>query len=206
MKSFGENKMTWEEFLTNLRAASFHLQESEDTLGIPNLHIYGCLPEEKCIKDWYRRKNAFTVVESLQENDSCHTFGLYFTSDKAYHDKLTLDEVYPLIVAHYLPKKEEKYSLDREFDGENPPLVKCRKSGYAWVTEGESGYKYAIFNRAEVEAKLGPVSEENAEYIMGQLVPWHARYGGPGRSFTSDPSMRLYKRNILIRQQTGLDI
>lgn len=35
---------------------------------------------------------------------------------------------------------------------------------------------------------------------------WHRSYGGPGRGFSEDPTIRVYKRNVIIKQHRGLDI
>lgn len=84
--------------------------------------------------------------------------------------------------------------------------IKPRKA-YDIVSEpGESGYRVAIFSRAEVEAAYGPMTPDNQESTIARLVGWGASYGGPGRGFSAEPYMRVLGRNIVIRQFNGLDI
>ncbi len=75
---------------------------------------------------------------------------------------------------------------------------------------GEYRWSVAIFSRKEVEAKFGPVSldsdEELIENIVAELTGWSGHWGGPGRWFAQEPSVRIMKRNIVIRQFSGLDI
>jgi len=84
--------------------------------------------------------------------------------------------------------------------------VQPRKAGYAVSEYGESGYTWAIFPLAEVEAAFGKITEENAEDIAGNLTGWGPSYGGPGRAFRHEPYIRVLKRNVLVKQFCGLDI
>lgn len=84
--------------------------------------------------------------------------------------------------------------------------VEPRKSYYIVNEGGESGYSVAIFRRSEVEDTFGPITPDTAEERIAQLVGWSESYRGPGRSFSNAPTLRLMKRNVVIRQFSGLDI
>jgi len=97
--------------------------------------------------------------------------------------------------------------LDSEaYKGSSVPYVQARKAGYAVSEHGESGYKWAVYSRASVESAYGPITEENAEDIAGNLTGWGPHYSGPGRGFSHDPYIRVLKRNVLVKQFCGLDI
>jgi len=68
-------------------------------------------------------------------------------------------------------------------------------------------YVFQAFNREAAEKFLGEtITPENAEDMAERLTGWHDSYRGPGRSFSDSPSLRLYKRSVLVTQRRGLDI
>ena len=81
-----------------------------------------------------------------------------------------------------------------------------RKEWYFTYEPGESGCRVAIFRRSEVEAAYGPITAENAADICDRLVGWYESYSGPGRGFSSAPSLMVKGSKVIVRQFTGLDI
>jgi hypothetical protein len=104
-----------------------------------------------------------------------------------------------LTAADILPSKQD-------YEECGLPYVAPRKAGYVVSEPGESGYRYAIFSRTDVEAAYGPITDENAEDIAGNLTNWGEYHGGPGRGFSCVPWIRAFKRNVIVRQFSGLDI
>lgn len=91
-------------------------------------------------------------------------------------------------------------------DGACGPDVEPRKAYDIRSDDEGSTYRVAIFSRAAVEASHGPVTPDNAEVMIARLVGWSSSYGGPGRYFAHDPSIRVLGRNVVVRQFCGLDI
>jgi hypothetical protein len=86
------------------------------------------------------------------------------------------------------------------------PYVASRRAGYADSTPGESGYKYAIYSIAAVEKEYGPVNDETIDVIACNLTGWAQSWNGAGRGFAGEPVIRIFKRNFIVKQFTGLDI
>lgn len=75
------------------------------------------------------------------------------------------------------------------------------------ISNEDSTYRVAIFSRAAVEAAIGcDVADEDPERLIAELTGWSESYGGPGRAFSSAPSLRIFKRNLVVRQFCALDI
>jgi hypothetical protein len=106
-----------------------------------------------------------------------------------------------LTAKELLPSRED-------YEDCGAPYVPARKAGYADSEPGESGYKWAIFSRRAVEDAFGFVIDQSddLEALASNLTGWGRSYNGPGRRFASEPSIRVFKRNILVKQFTGLDI
>lgn len=86
------------------------------------------------------------------------------------------------------------------------PYVAPRKGGYVESDGGDAGYSWAVYSRSEVERAFGEITPENASDIAGNLTGWGESYSGPGRGFSCAPSLFLYRRNILIKRFSELDI
>lgn len=96
---------------------------------------------------------------------------------------------------------------DYHWEGEELCAAVSPRKEYTIISDhGESSNRVAIFSRAEVEKVYGPIESLKAEDIINYLVGWYASSNGPGRWFRSEPSIRLMKRNVVIRQFGGLDI
>lgn len=82
--------------------------------------------------------------------------------------------------------------------------IKPKREGYAWSTPGESGYRFAIYHRADVEAAANgePIDETSAIELTG----WTAFQRGPGRAFGGNATVKVTKRHVMVKQFTGLDI
>lgn len=110
----------------------------------------------------------------------------------------------------YCPNCDAQHSVPEHFVGGSGDFclleIQPRKAGIARSKDGETSQRWAIFQREEVESLYGEVSAENALEIAAGLTGWSQTYRGPGRAFTSDPIIFVYKRNILVRQFCGLDI
>ncbi len=96
-------------------------------------------------------------------------------------------------------------------DGVCKEPLKPRKAYDIRTDEESSTYRMAIFSRKEVEAAYGiigpePISERKCESLIARLTGWYRSYGGPGCGFSSEPSIRVWKRNIVVTQVCGLDI
>lgn len=104
-------------------------------------------------------------------------------------------------IDHCLPSRQDYIDADCE-----DKFIQHRKAGCFSYEGGESSYLWVIFSRSEVEKVYGEITSDNAEDIATNLTGWHRSYSGPGRGFSSEPTMRLYKRNLIIKQHCGLDI
>lgn len=79
---------------------------------------------------------------------------------------------------------------------------------------GESAYRYQVFATSEVKAGypelwdrlLAADAIDTVDELTASLSPMRSFERGPGRAFGSYPSIRIGKRNIIIRQFTALDI
>lgn len=74
------------------------------------------------------------------------------------------------------------------------------------IADEDSTYRIAVFSRATVEAAYGPVEAQDVDTMIARLTGWHEYYCGPGRAFGHAPTLRVMKRNIIIRQFAGVDI
>ena len=74
------------------------------------------------------------------------------------------------------------------------------------IRDEDTARAIAVFSRKAVEATFGKVTAENAEDAIAFLTGWGSAYGGPGRGFRAEPTLRINKRNIEVRQFSGLDI
>lgn len=90
--------------------------------------------------------------------------------------------------------------------------VSPRREVVAGIGDGEgSCYRVAVFSRAAVEAIVGPLVDASGalpgddDLAIG-LTGWRAYYGGPGRSFAHDPSVRVTRRHVVVKQFCGIDI
>lgn len=83
--------------------------------------------------------------------------------------------------------------------------VQVKREGYAWSGE-TSGYQFAIFDRQQVEAMLGPADQLDGKQLAQELTEWSAFDRGVGRSFGETPRVKLYRHAILVTQFTALDI
>lgn len=83
--------------------------------------------------------------------------------------------------------------------------IQVKREGYAWSSD-DSGHAFAVFDRAAVEAAIGPVANVPSDQLARQLTGWSATYRGPGRSFRHEPHAKLYRHAVLVTQHTGLDI
>ncbi len=101
-------------------------------------------------------------------------------------------------IDHCLPSRED-------YEDAGVTYIPHRKCG-AYTFDESSTLKWVIFSRAAVEAVYGAITDENAEDIAQTLTGWYRSYSGPGRGFSHDPTIRVYKRNIIIRQSVGIDI
>ncbi len=105
-------------------------------------------------------------------------------------------------IDHCLPSRQDYIDAECE-----EKYVAHRKAGAYYSDDGEgSTYKWVIFSRPAVEAIHGEITPDNAEDIAATLTGWGRSYGGPGRSFSSEPTIKVYKRNLIIKQFSGLDI
>lgn len=82
---------------------------------------------------------------------------------------------------------------------------------------GESSYAFQVFSTDEIAKEFPELMDpkyrtewaicpEVAEELIATLSPLRASDNGPGRWFRSAPTIRIGKRNIVIRQFGGLDI
>lgn len=104
-------------------------------------------------------------------------------------------------IDHCLPSRQDYIDAECE-----EKFIQPRKAGGFSFEDGESTYKWAIFSRPAVEAIYGEITADNAEDIASNLTGWGRSYGGPGRWFSSDPTIKVYKRNLIVKQHCGLDI
>ncbi len=102
-------------------------------------------------------------------------------------------------IDHCLPSRQD-------YSEAGIPFIQHRKSGCFSDEGGESSYLWVIFSKADVEAVYGAITPDNAEDLATNLTGWHRSYGGPGRSFSSEPTIKIYKRNLIVKQHCGLDI
>lgn len=80
-----------------------------------------------------------------------------------------------------------------------------QKQGY--VVRGEaSSQRYAVFDRAKVEAKYGPITSQTKAHIATALTGWHRYHRGAGRSFCDDPSLKVVGRKVMVTVRCGQDI
>lgn len=78
-----------------------------------------------------------------------------------------------------------------------------------WTDEdGETGGQYAIFTREQAKRILGvePTDVRCQDTAARDLTGWTSFWCGAGRSFGSEPCVRVYKHAVLVYQRTGLDI
>lgn len=103
----------------------------------------------------------------------------------------------------------------RSFPDVDSRCNECSQSDFAPRFEGVKTfgdddsvcYVFQAFNREAAEKFLGEtITPENAEDMAERLTGWYRSYRGPGRSFSDSPSLRLYKRSVLVTQRRGLDI
>jgi hypothetical protein len=72
---------------------------------------------------------------------------------------------------------------------------------------GESGYKWAVYDRLTAEVELGSEGYTTADEEAGSyLTGWCRFERGPGRPFGSDPWVILSRTRVLVKQFCGLDI
>ncbi len=83
--------------------------------------------------------------------------------------------------------------------------IQVKREGYAWSDE-TSGHRFAIFDRKQVEAVYGPATSMPSDQLARILTDWSETYRGPGRSFSGEPCVTLYRHAVLVTQFTGLDI
>lgn len=95
------------------------------------------------------------------------------------------------------------------FNDEGEPIpVKPLKNGYCFDSE-TSGRHWAIYDRETAEQWVGrPISlfEPNDSDFASDLTGWTSFERGVGRSFGTDPYMKVYGKKLLITQRTGLDV
>lgn len=72
---------------------------------------------------------------------------------------------------------------------------------------GEAGEVWAVFDRSLAEAYLQTedltLTDEDAASV---LSGWRHFYRGPGRAFGHEPSIRVSRTRVLVKQFRGLDI
>ncbi len=83
--------------------------------------------------------------------------------------------------------------------------IQVKREGYAWSDE-TSGHRFAVFDRSQVEATIGPVASMPSDQLARTLTDWSETYRGPGRSFSHQPIAKVYRHAVLVTQFTGLDI
>ncbi len=83
--------------------------------------------------------------------------------------------------------------------------IQVKREGYAWSGE-TSGHRFAVFDRKQVEAVIGPLDQHHAHNVALMLTDWTEFYRGPGRAFGDPPRARIYRHAVLVTQRTGLDI
>lgn len=72
---------------------------------------------------------------------------------------------------------------------------------------GESGYVWAVFDRSASEEFLQAQELSlTHEHAPSALTGWSNFYRGAGRAFGADPSIRIGRTRVLVRQHRGLDI
>jgi len=80
------------------------------------------------------------------------------------------------------------------------------------VRQDDTTYFYAVFSREDdaVEDTLEEFSQGEGDYdtaaIASTLTGWTEFSRGPGRSFGSEPSIRIGRRNVVVRQFVALDV
>lgn len=105
-------------------------------------------------------------------------------------------------VDHCLPTRQDY--IDAECEEQYVPH---RKAGcFFFDDDSSSSYLWAVFPRSEVERVHGEITPDNADDIASNLTGWARSYSGPGRGFSSDPTLRLFKHAVLVKQHRGLDI
>jgi len=105
-------------------------------------------------------------------------------------------------IDHCLPTRQDY--IDAECEEKYVPHRKA--GGFSFDDDSTSTYLWVVFPRAAVEAVHGPITPDNAEDIATNLTGWHRSYSGPGRGFSSDPTIRLFKHAVIVKQHCGLDI
>lgn len=96
-------------------------------------------------------------------------------------------------------------SVDAAGDvGTTDETLECLKQGTQRHEDGDSYTVWAVFDTREAENWVGiPMTHPDfAENLTG----WARFSSGPGRMFGSSPSLRVYRRKLIVSQFRALDI
>lgn len=82
--------------------------------------------------------------------------------------------------------------------------IKVKREGYAFTSD-TSGHRFAVFDRKQVEAVIGPI-DQLGHNVAFMLTDWSEFYRGAGKAFGDPPRVKVYRHAVLVTQRTGLDI
>ena len=74
---------------------------------------------------------------------------------------------------------------------------------------GETWNHIIVFSRQVVEAEYGPLQdmdEETRNNLASHLTGWGEFHRGVGKAFGAEPSLRIKRNSVEVRQFCGLDI
>lgn len=94
---------------------------------------------------------------------------------------------------------------DCERDPHCPDCFGCITSGTSYVDDEGSYYAWALYSKKLVEKFFGDLSEETLrDFVCREGFYYQAGY--PGHRFYSEPSVRVSRNYVLIKQYSALDI
>jgi hypothetical protein len=86
-----------------------------------------------------------------------------------------------------------------------PGDLRPQKQGYVRTSEARST-KYAVFDRAKVEQRHGPITPKNKVGIATALTGWRFAYRGAGRAFCDEPKLKVVGAKVMVTADCGVDI
>ncbi len=82
--------------------------------------------------------------------------------------------------------------------------VRPHRHGVRESEDGTGWERWAVFHRDDVSEFLD--DDDPDDDPAAALTGWHRSYGGPGRRYSDDPTLRVSTSRVLVTQTGGLDV